>query len=65
MSSVCQFECDSTSSINIADESLISIYPNPTIDFIYIEGNFKQGDQIIVLNSIGQIIISNEAKTEK
>jgi dienelactone hydrolase len=65
VSSVCQFECDSTSSITIADESLISICPNPTSDFIYIEGNFKQGDQIIILNSIGQIIISKEAQNGK
>lgn len=58
----CQFDCDSTSSLNIADESFISIYPNPTSDFIYIEGNFKQGDRKVILNSIGQIITSKEGQ---
>lgn len=45
----------------IADE--LVVYPNPASDFIQIEGNNDNENQVVVLNAIGEIILTSTLMT--
>ena len=45
---------------NLSDDNFISMYPNPASEFVSI--NFQIGNKLEVLNSLGQIIYSEQIK---
>jgi hypothetical protein len=38
-------------------ETSILIFPNPSSDFIFIEGNFSPGSEVRIFDSIGRLVM--------
>lgn len=45
--------------INTVAKALVSVYPNPTSDFIYFNTN-SRNNKVTIVNNVGQIVLSKE-----
>ena len=52
-----------TFSINDDQNSLINFYPNPVIDFITLRNNYNHNEKYLIINSLGQIVLKGEIKS--
>ncbi|MDA9067934.1 T9SS type A sorting domain-containing protein [Flavobacteriaceae bacterium] len=52
-----------TFSINDDQNSLINFYPNPVIDFITLRNNYNHNEKYLIINSMGQIVLKGEIKS--
>ena len=52
-----------TFSVNDNQYSLFNFYPNPVIDFIYLRSNFNKKEKYLIVDNLGQIVLSGEIKS--